>query len=57
MVKSTHAIKAAIEEAQKCTQEGEEKVILFNLSGHGFLDLGAYDLYINEGLPDINHES
>ncbi len=54
---SAHAIKAAIEEAQKCTQEGEEKVILFNLSGHGFLDLGAYDLYINEGLPDINHES
>ena len=44
---SAHAIKAAIEEAQKCTQEGEEKVILFNLSGHGFLDLGAYDLYIN----------
>jgi len=54
---SAHAIKAAIEEAKKCTQEGEEKVILFNLSGHGFLDLGAYDLYINEGLPDINHES
>jgi len=54
---SAHAIKAAIEEAEKCTQEQEEKVILFNLSGHGFLDLGAYDLYINQGLPDVNHES
>jgi len=54
---SAHAIKSVIEEAKKCAEKGEEKVILFNLSGHGFLDLGAYDLYINQGLPDINHES
>jgi len=39
---SAHAIKAVIEEAKK----GEKKVILFNLSGHGFLDLGAYDEFL-----------
>ncbi|MCX6090288.1 MAG: TrpB-like pyridoxal phosphate-dependent enzyme, partial [Candidatus Atribacteria bacterium] len=52
---SAHALKSAIEEAKKCTETGQEKVILFNLSGHGLLDLGAYDIYINQGLPDINH--
>ena len=46
---SAHAIKSAIEEAKKCT---EPKTILFNLSGHGFLDLGAYDSYINNNLED-----
>ena len=54
---SAHAIKSAIEEAKKCKETGEEKVILFNLSGNGYLDLGAYDIYINEGLPEINHDS
>ena len=42
---SAHAIKAAIDEALKAKEEGKEKIILFNLSGHGFLDLGAYDAY------------
>ncbi|MCK5086153.1 MAG: hypothetical protein KAQ90_01475, partial [Melioribacteraceae bacterium] len=46
---SAHAIKSAIEEAKKCT---EPKTILFNLSGHGFLDLGAYDSYVNNNLED-----
>ena len=40
---SAHAIVAVIEEAEKARQEGREKVILFNLSGHGFLDLAAYE--------------
>ncbi len=52
---TAHAVKAVIEEAKKCALSGEEKVIVFNCSGHGFLDLGAYDLYINQKLPDVNH--
>lgn len=42
---STHAIAAAIDEALKAKVEGKEKVILFNLSGHGLIDMTAYDLY------------
>jgi tryptophan synthase beta chain len=40
---SAHAIAAVIDEAEKARQEGRETVILFNLSGHGFLDLAAYE--------------
>lgn len=43
---SAHAIKAVIDEAEKCKQENKKKVILFNLSGHGLLDLGAYDEFL-----------
>ena len=39
---SCHAI-AAINEANKCKETGEEKVILFNLSGHGLIDMASYD--------------
>jgi tryptophan synthase beta chain len=42
---STHAIAAAIDEALKAKVEGKEKVILFNLSGHGLIDMSAYDMY------------
>ncbi|MFM7536719.1 MAG: TrpB-like pyridoxal phosphate-dependent enzyme [Acidimicrobiales bacterium] len=42
-----HGIRAAIDEALACKETGEEKVILFNYCGHGFLDLAAYD--------DFNH--
>lgn len=42
---SSHAIKAAIEAAMRAKEEGKERVILFNLSGHGLLDLGSYDQY------------
>lgn len=42
---SAHAIKAAIDEAIKAKEEGKERVILFNLSGNGYLDLGAYDAF------------
>lgn len=43
---SAHAIRAAVDEANKCIQTGEEKVILFGLSGHGYFDLTAYDQYL-----------
>ncbi len=51
---SAHAIKGAVEEANKCKETGEQKTILFNLSGHGFLDLGAYESYINNKLEDYS---
>ena len=43
---SCHAIAATIREALKCKESGEEKVILFNLSGHGLIDMAAYDQYL-----------
>lgn len=49
---SCHAIAATIREAQKCKESGEQKVILFNLSGHGLLDMTAYDAYINGDLTN-----
>jgi tryptophan synthase beta chain len=47
-----HGIRAAIDEALAAKETGEEKVILFNYCGHGFLDLSAYDDYNNGRLPD-----
>lgn len=44
---STHAIAAAINEAVKAKEEGREKVILFNLSGHGLIDMASYDRYLS----------
>jgi len=49
---SSHAIKAAIDEALKCKDTGEEKVILFGLSGTGYFDLAAYDSYNKQTLSD-----
>lgn len=43
---SCHAIAAAIREAEACKETGEERVILFNLSGHGLIDITAYDRYL-----------
>jgi tryptophan synthase beta chain len=42
---SAHAIRVAIDEALRCKEEGTSRVIAFNLSGHGFFDLSAYDSY------------
>ena len=50
---SCHAIAAAIREANKCKETGEEKVILFNLSGHGLIDMTAYDQYLSGSLQDF----
>ena len=49
---SCHAIAAAINEAKKCKETGEEKVILFNLSGHGLIDMSAYDQYLAGNLTN-----
>jgi tryptophan synthase beta chain len=43
---SAHAIAATINEALKCKKEGTKKTILFNLSGHGLVDMAAYDQYL-----------
>ena len=50
---SCHAIAAAVNEAKKCIETGEEKVILFNLSGHGLIDMAAYDQYLSGSLIDF----
>ena len=47
---SCHAIAAAIREANKAKEEDKQQVILFNLSGHGLIDMTAYDNYINGDL-------
>ncbi|HHX77061.1 MAG TPA: TrpB-like pyridoxal phosphate-dependent enzyme [Firmicutes bacterium] len=49
---TSHAIAAVIEEAKKAREEGKEKTILFNFSGHGLLDLAGYDDYLNNRLTD-----
>ena len=51
---SNHAIAAAIKEALKAKEEGKKKVILFNLSGHGLVDMSAYDQFLAGDLT--NHE-
>jgi tryptophan synthase beta chain len=49
---SSHAIRAAIDEALEAREAGEERVILFNLSGHGLFDMAAYDAYLAGSLVD-----
>jgi tryptophan synthase beta chain len=52
---SSHAVKAAIDEAKKADAEGKSRVILFNLSGHGHFDLAAYDQYFAGKLEDFEY--
>jgi tryptophan synthase beta chain len=49
---AAHAIRAVIDEALTAKETSEEKGILFNYRGHGFLDLSAYDDYLHGRLPD-----
>jgi tryptophan synthase beta chain len=49
---SSHAIAAVAEEAVRAREAGEKKVLLFNLSGHGLLDLSAYETYLTGKLQD-----
>ena len=49
---SCHAIAATINEAKRCKETGESKVILFNLSGHGLIDMSAYDQYLSGSLQN-----
>ncbi len=51
---SSHAIAAVIDEAIKCREEGKKRVLVFNLSGNGLLDLAAYDAYLSGHLKDGN---
>lgn len=51
----THAIATVIEEALKCKASGEQKVILFNLCGHGHFDMAAYDAYLSGKLEDYEY--
>jgi tryptophan synthase beta chain len=53
---SSHAIRAAIDEALEAREAGEERVILFNLSGHGYFDMAAYDQYLAGELVDVEFE-
>ena len=53
---SSHAIRAAIDEAVEARQVGEPRVIVFNLSGHGLFDMGAYDAYLAGELRDVAYE-
>ncbi|OLD41271.1 MAG: hypothetical protein AUI83_20970 [Armatimonadetes bacterium 13_1_40CM_3_65_7] len=48
-----HAIRAVIDEAAEARESGKEKVILFNLSGHGHFDMQAYDDYLAGRLPEV----
>jgi tryptophan synthase beta chain len=52
---SSHAIRCAIDEALKCRQTGEKKVIAFNLSGHGHFDMSSYEMYMDGKLVDFEY--
>ncbi len=52
---SAHAIKVAIDEAERAKQEGKKRAIVFNLSGHGNFDLGAYEAYLGGKLQDYEY--
>jgi len=52
---TAHAVRAAIDEALRCRETGERKVILFNFSGHGHFDLAAYDAYLSGELVDYEY--
>jgi tryptophan synthase beta chain len=49
---SAHALAAVVDLAEECKQSGDEKTILFNLSGHGHFDMAAYDNYLDGKLED-----
>lgn len=52
---AAHAVRIAIDEALKCKEEGQKRVIVFNLCGHGHLDMTAYDDYIHNRLADYEY--
>lgn len=52
---SSHAVRAAINEAVRCRETGQAKCILFNLSGHGICDLPSYDKFLNGELEDYEY--
>ena len=52
---TAHAVRATMDEAIRCRESGEAKVILMNASGHGHFDLAAYDAYLNGELEDYEY--
>lgn len=52
---SAHGIRVAIDEAIRCRETGEKKVIVFNLTGHGHFDLSAYEKYLSGQLEDFEY--
>lgn len=52
---TSHAVRAAIDEALDAKEKGEKRTILFNLSGHGHFDLAAYDSYLSGNLEDFEY--
>lgn len=50
---TAHALKAAVDEAMRCRETGQAKVIVLNFSGHGHFDLAAYDAFLEGKLQDI----
>jgi tryptophan synthase beta chain len=52
---AAHAIRVVIDEALRCKREGRKQAILFNLSGHGHFDLGAYEAYLGGRLQDFEY--
>jgi len=52
---SAHAIKAAINQALKCKEEGKSEVILINVSGNGYFDMTAYQSYMAGGIGDLDY--
>ncbi len=53
---SSHAVRAVVDEALKCKEEGVGRTILFNLSGHGHFDMGAYTAYFAGNLEDRDYD-
>jgi len=51
---SSHAIAATIRRAKECTRSGESKVLLFNLTGHGLMDMSSYDQYLRGNLVNYS---
>ena len=47
-----YSVKGAIDAALECKKNGENKTILFNLCGHGYFDMSAYDDYLNGSMAD-----
>jgi tryptophan synthase beta chain len=52
---AAHAVRGAIDEALRAKKEGKRKTIVFNLCGHGFLDLSAYEAYLSGKLQDYEY--
>ncbi|MCL5270783.1 MAG: TrpB-like pyridoxal phosphate-dependent enzyme [bacterium] len=53
---ANHAIRGAIIEAERCKREGHREVIVMNLSGHGHMDMSAYDAYLGGKLVDVHYD-